>query len=423
MRSCPNPTRPLLLVLLFALAIPCIPLHGQETVSVRVRFGLLDTEETRWDGSVSVSDGELLRISDWHPRPENAVSADGTWRLATHKGVNYNWRAYENLPDRPVRTYYWTPGVVLDLRAGPASRVRVKTAQGDFTFSVEEMHLAQPRQYLGGAAVVERVPTVEKLTTDAYEDDFAAILGGSEGAVRAAWVAYRDGANEILTRTHNGTSWSAPETVTETPGDIHMVKMGRAGDGSVWYVWSGQADGNFDIYARSLADGAWGSTVRLTDAPQPDVFPNLATATDGSLWLVWQGFRNGQSDIFARRYNGTEWGSALMVSASEANDWEPVVAAGREGEIHIAWDSYASGNYDVLMKTWDGERWAASAEPIADTPLYEAHVALAVDEQNRLWAAWNESGLNWGKDTGFLLPVEGTLLYEQGFSKFRSQSN
>ena len=412
MRSSPNLARPLLLVLLFALAIPCIPLQGQETVSVRVRFGLLDTKETRWDGSVSVSDGELLRISDWHPRPENAVNADGTWRLATHKGVNYNWRAYENLPDRPVRIYYWTPGVVLDLRAGPASKVRVKTAQGDFTFAVEEMHLAQPRQYLGGAAVVERVPTVEKLSTDAFEDDFAAILGGPEGKVRAAWVAYREGANEILTRAHDGASWSAPETVTETPGDIHMVKMGRAGDGSVWYVWSGQADGNFDIYARSLADGAWGSTVRLTEAPQPDVFPNLATATDGSLWLVWQGFRNGQSDIFARRYNGAEWGSPLMVSASGANDWEPVVVAGREGEIHIAWDSYDSGNYDVLMKTWDGERWAASVEPIADTPLYEAHVSLAVDERNRLWAAWNESGLNWGKDTGFLLPVEGTLLYE-----------
>ncbi len=127
---------------------------------------------------------------------------------------------------------------------------------------------------------------------------------------------------------------------------------------------------------------------------------------------MWQGFRDGQSDIFARRHNGERWGPEQRVSTSSANDWEPVVAAGREGEVHIAWDSYAAGNYDVVLRTWDGERWAGGVSPIAGTPLYEAHVALAVDARNRLWAAWNESGLNWGKDTGFLLPVEGTLLYE-----------
>ena len=412
MRCRTIPARTFSLLSLCSLAVPCIPLPGQETVSVRVRFGLLDTTETRWDGSASVSDGNLLRISDWHPRPENDVAPDGTWKLSTHKGVNYNWRAYENLPDRPVMRYYWTPGVVLDLRAAPGARVRIETVQGDFAFSVGDARLGNPLEFLDGAAVVERVPTVEKLTTDSHEDDFPTILGGSAEDVRAAWVAYRDGANEILTRTYKGGAWSAPETVTEAPGDTHMVKMGRAGDGSVWFVWSHQADSNFDLYARSLVGGAWSSTIRLSDAPQPDVFPNLATAADGSLWLVWQGFRGGQSDVFARRYDGEEWGAAQQVSTSDANDWEPVVAAGRNGEIHIAWDSYSAGNYDVLLRTWDGERWSAGVEPIASTPLYEAHVSLAVDAQNRLWAAWNESGLNWGKDTGFLLPVEGTLLYE-----------
>ena len=401
-----------LAALLCALALSSMPLSAQDIVSVRVRFGLLDTSETRWDGSVSVSDGELVRIADWHPRPENHVDPSGTWKLSTHKGVNYNWRPYENLPDRPVMPYYWTPGVILDLRSGPGAKVRIQTAQGEFAFSVGDAMLGKALEFLNGAAVVERVATVEKLSNEAYEDDYAAILGGAGEDVRVAWVAYRDGANEILTRNGTGDGWGLPETVTETPGDIHLVKMGRAGDGSVWFVWSQQQDGNFDLYGRSLQGGEWSSTTRLTDAPQPDVFPNLATASNGSLWLVWQGFRDGQSDIFARRYDGEGWGQALRVSPSDANDWEPVVAAGRDGEIYIAWDSYDAGNYDVMLRTWDGERWSAGAEPIADTPLYEAHVSLAVDGQNRLWAAWNESGLNWGKDTGFLLPVEGTLLYE-----------
>ena len=408
-----RPVRSLVLVPLCLAGMAAGQLRAQETVSVLVRFGLLDSAETRWDGSVSVSAGELLRVADWHPRAENAVDPAGTWRFSTHKGVNYNWRAYENLPDRPVEIYYWTPGVVLDLRAAPGANVSITTAQGDFSFRLSDARLGESLEFLDGAAVVERVPTVEKLSTGEYEDDFVAVLDGSGGRVRTAWVAYRDGANEILTRAHDGTSWEPAETVTEEPGDIHMVKMGRSSDGTVWFVWAQQVDGNFDLYGRSLQEGSWGSTTRLTHAPQPDILPELARSSDGSLWLAWQGFRDGQSDILAKRHDGDGWGAEQVVSRSSANDWEPVVAAGRDGEIYIAWDSYDAGNYDILLRTWDGERWTADGPAlIAATPLYEAHVSLAVDAQNRLWAAWNESGLNWGKDTGFLLPVEGTLLYE-----------
>ena len=194
-----SPVRSLVLVPLCLAVMAVGPLQAQETTSILVRFGLLDTAETRWDGSVSVSAGELLGASDWHPRPENSVDSAGTWQFSTHKGVNYNWRAYENLPDRPVEIYYWTPGVVLDLRAAAGAQVSILTAQGDFVFPLADARLGESLEFLDGAAVVERVPTVEKLSTGAYEDDFVAVLDGSEGRVRTAWVAYRDGANEILT--------------------------------------------------------------------------------------------------------------------------------------------------------------------------------------------------------------------------------
>ena len=400
------------LAFVLALLLLAVPLLAQETVSVRVRFGILDVVETKWDGSASVSGGELLKASDWHPRPEDSVDPAGSWRFSTHKGVNYNWRAYENIPDRHVEPYLWTPGVILDVKGAAGAEVRISTRQGDFAFPLDDVRLGEPLEFLGGSAVVDLVPTVEKLTGREAEDDYPAVLGGADGSARTAWVAFRDGADVVLTRDFREGAWGPVETVTESPGDIHMVQVGRAGDGSVWFVWAEQRDDNFDLYGRSLNEAEWGSTVRLTEAPQPDILPNMATTTGGDIWLVWQGFREGQSDIFAKRYVGGQWVPAQLVSNSEANDWEPVVAAGRDNEIHIAWDSYDSGNYDVLMRTWDGERWAASPVPIADTPLYEAHVSLAVDGQNRLWAAWNESGLNWGKDTGFLLPVEGTLLYE-----------
>ena len=88
-----------------------------------------------------------------------------------------------------------------------------------------------------------------------------------------------------------------------------------------------------------------------------------------------------------------------------------MIAAGADGYVHVAWDAYDKGNYDVLLRSWNGSAWDAN-QPIADTSLYEAHPSIVVDAQNRLWASWNESGLNWGKDSGYWLPVEGTPLYE-----------
>ncbi len=81
----------------------------------------------------------------------------------------------------------------------------METAQGHFAFAVRDARLAEPMEFLGGAGVVERVPTVETLTTDAFEDDFAAILGASACEVRVAWVAYGDAAN---------VAWSSPIWVT-----------------------------------------------------------------------------------------------------------------------------------------------------------------------------------------------------------------
>lgn len=401
--------------LLFAfLAVPLMAapeLSADDIASFRVRFGLNDTAQTVWDGSVSVSSGELVQLRDWHPRPENEIVAPDGWKLSTHKGVNYRVANYLHPPNTGVQEYYWTPGVVVDVRGADGARVRIETAQGSFEFRSREVPLGEPRQFLDGSAVVERVPPAEKLTGDEYEDDFVAILGGNSGEVWVAWVAYKDGANHILARRYDGETWGDVQRISDGPSDAYLVKLGRDKTGAPWFVWSNQVDGNFDLYGRSLKSGSLTPVLRLTETPGPDAFHNLASDSAGNLWLVWQSFRAGANDIYARRYDGESWSAEERVSNSPANDWEPVIAAGLNGEVHIAWDTYDKGDYDVLLRTWDGSGWSA-VRAIAATKLYEAHVSLAVDASNRLWAAYNESGMNWGKDTGFLPNVQGTRLYD-----------
>ena len=217
-----------------------------------------------------------------------------------------------------------------------------------------------------------------------------------------------------MARRFDGSTWQAAVTVNEEPGDRLMPKIARDGNGRPWVVWSEQVDGNFDLYGRHLEDadaGDWSATERLTSAPQADIEHELVADSSGNLWLVWQGFRDGRSDILARRHDGSRWSAAETVSTSPANDWTPAVAACGNGSVYVAWDTYDEGNYDVLLRRFSGGRWGDIA-PVAETPKFEAHVAIACDAQDRLWAAWNESGFQWGKDSGFEIYKEATRIYE-----------
>jgi len=49
---------------------------------------------------------------------------------------------------------------------------------------------------------------------------------------------------------------------------------------------------------------------------------------------------------------------------------------------------------------------------VANTTYFEAHPTCVIDNQKRVWLAWDESGTDWGKDTGFLVETAGTQLYE-----------
>ncbi len=385
-------------------------LAGDDVVSLLVRLGVNDAAARDWDGSVEVSGGELLGVRDWRPRPDNEV-AGNTWKLASYQGPNYRHRPWSETHNVGPVEYVRSPGLVVDVRGNGGSRLMFATANGEFDVRLADVAVGRRLRFLGGDVTVERVPGVERLTSDDYQNDYATVLGSDGDEVWAAWIGYRDDASEVLARRFDGQKWGEAQSLSEQPGDHYMVKMGRDGKGRPWVVYSAQVDGNWDLYARVLDGDAWSAAERLTEAPQPDVFHNLATDAEGNLWLVWQGFRDGAADIFARRYDGSGWSEAEQVSSSPANDWAPVIAADSKGGVYVGWDSYGAGNYDVLVRRWADGEWGEEMA-VAATPKYEAHLSLAVDPQDRVWAAWNESGVNWGKDTGWVLNREGTRLYQ-----------
>ncbi|MGH9660172.1 MAG: hypothetical protein ACRD96_16605, partial [Bryobacteraceae bacterium] len=383
------------------------PAPGDAVVSFRVRLGVGDSEPSAWDGTVKAINGEVLALRNWHPRPGDRIDGASGWSLATRKGINFARRPWEEDVPLGETPYLNIPGLIVDLKTTASTSVQFETRHGSFVVTPRLVETGKPLRVLGGRVVIDRVPTAQSLSTRDYHDDFATMLSGKDGEVWVAWVAYRDKGQEVFARRFDGAAWTPLRKITEKPGDVFLVKMGRDKQGRPWIVWSQQSDGNWDLYGRPLD----GPVERLTDDAQPDLYHNLATDSAGNLWLAWQGFRGGKSDIFARRYDGKSWSAAEKISTSPANDWEPAIAADGAGRVHIAWDTYDRGNYDVAMRSWAGGKWTAIA-PVAATPRFEAHASLACDPKGRVWAVWSETGFQWGKDSGFLIKKEATRLYQ-----------
>jgi len=384
-------------------------------VSLRVRFGVLDAEPRSWAGRLDARNAHVVRLRNWRARPGDAIEGDSAWKLGTWQGPNFRYPATKPQLVTAQPVFIFQPGLILDVRTTPGGEIRFETEQGDFAVRLADVPPAGTLALLDGNVLVDRAATAERVTGDRTQNGAPSIVKGAGGELWAAWVAYSEGewSNQVLARRFDGAAWGEPFAISPASGDVHTVQLGRDGNGDLWAVWSDQIDGNRDLYARRFDGDGWTGVERLTRNPQPDAHHRLALDSEGSLWLVWQGFRDGQADVFARRFDGTRWSAAERVSSSKANDWSPAIAADRDGATYVAWDTYDQGNYDVVFRKYDASKGSWSElKPIADSAKFEAHVSLACDSKNRLWAAWNESGTEWGKDNGYGLEQEGTRLYQ-----------
>lgn len=380
------------------------------TISLLVEFGLHDNDERPWDGSISVTGGEILDLRNWHPVAGDRVRGDA-WSLRTRREPNFDLDESGNPPKRLPSPFLLRPGVIVDVKPVAGSVFRLRTVNGEFEVPYSELRDRGSVTRLNGDVEVKFAPTAQKLSIEGFQCDFPTVLANSLDDIWMAWVGYRNHANQVFARHLRNGSWTTPAELSDGPTDAFLVKLGKDKQGHIWTVWSAQVNGNFDLYGRSFDGKTWSNSQRLTDSPQPDIYQNLATDSLGNLWLVWQGFRSGQSDIFIRRFDGRQWSDEERISTSSANDWEPVIAADSKGAVYIAWDTYDTGSYNVVMRRYSNGVWSPLI-PVARSPQFEAHASIACDHEDRLWLAWSQGGPQWGKDTGFFVKEGGTPLYQ-----------
>ena len=404
--------RTLFLLLIAAMILPAA--DSAPRVTFLVRLGEHASGPDRWDGSAKIDNGRLVSAEPWHFSAGDAITPSGSWKTValTDAIAPYADAHYTEIRggEKPPVLYHAT-GVYLTFETQQGSRIAIETAQGNFSFSPSEVS-DDATTFLGGRATVARIPTAEKLSAPEFEDDEPSAAALPNGDVAVAWVAYRNLADRILLRTRSSGVWSPAEEVTPKPADVFRCALVATSGSDLRIFWS-QRDGEvWNIWTRARHAGKWQSAERLTQTGTNN-FLRAAAGPDGSVYVAWQSFRGGQSDIYLRAFSAGVWKPEIRVSESAANDWEPAIAAAPDGSVYVVWDTYDKGNYDICFRAFRNGA-LQPVERITTSPRFQAHAAVTVDAQNRPWLAWDESGVNWAKDQGFLLPTPlATPIHQQ----------
>ena len=438
------------IALLLGLSLLGAAVNADEA-GFRLRFGLNDKTPTNWDGSVTVSPGQVVAISGWRFTSADSTDGTNTWQAATRPAVgprraNNPRRAAQNArPNAPIADN----GVLLSLTGvTEESVVQVKTLQGDFTFKIAEAPYGKILNELGEAVEVERTASAVTLTDAKTDDDYPSAAVAADGTVFAAYTSFtpgldRDsrakrwetapadlsfltkapGGDQLWLRAVDGPRAGAAIAVTATGRDIYKSTVAVDGSGTVWIFWSENTSykpypdnplPNFDIWARSFKDGQLGAPQQISTSPENDIWPVATTDAKGRVWVAWQGARNQVFRIFERHQDGGGWSAERQVSTQTRNSWAPAIAAASGkigGRVAIGWDTYEKGDYDVWLREFDANAQPADARPVANTPDYEARPALTYNSDGSLWIAYELSGESWGKDFGGLVQDKGIPLY------------
>ena len=384
---------------------------------LRISLGLKDREPTDWDGRIEVSQGEVVDVV---VQPVRAGKAErNSWKAKSQPPKKLPQKSVHD----PKQAKLERPVVLATLDASQAAKVSVVTNQGTFSFALGDLKQGTPQTLLDGQARVELLPLTVRLTSRPGDEDLPAAAQDADGNVWVAYMAYTHAGPLDIEAIHNerkfdtllseghgdqvrllkfdGNQWSQPLEVTLEQLDVWRPAVAVDGQGAVWVVWSQKVDDNWDLYARSFdADRLSKSTIRLTTAPGADINAVAVTdPTDGKVYVAWQGWRDGSFDILLTSLDGHGAAPEKKLSAAAANQWCPAAAFDSTGKLHVAFDTYETGNYDVKLVS-DAASKTPRTIDVAASPRYEARPSIAVDSGDRVWIAYEEAGVQWGKDSG-----------------------
>ena len=198
-------------------------------------------------------------------------------------------------------------------------------------------------------------------------------------------------------RFFNGNSWSKPKSLISE--NTHLFKPELAADskGRVWIVWGQLDNDTWNLYAKMWNGSKWKSTKRITKGNSPNSDHYLTVDKSDRLWVVWQRHVDGRLDIAMKYYNPLKnnWSDTIEVTKSYENDRQPSMAVDGSGNVYIAWECYRDARHQILLKKYANGKFEKEIL-LRSSKWRVSHTDVIVDNQNRVWVAWDEAGSTWG---------------------------
>ena len=382
----------------------------EDTVTFLITFGYLRDGEKDYSGSISATGGTIRNIEGWRFTQGDAIDGSSAWKLHI-KRANF-----ENQPDQPnaisgggmVGRNIVTAGIFVTADASAAS-IAVQTPHGSFNIPMRDLQYGNLLPFLEGDVLVQRAPASHRLSPKNQEEhDFPSIAVTRNGVVWTAWQAYQDRGDNVYAKRATDAE---PMKLTGQKGDIYRTSVAEDSAGHIHVVWSERNDIDWNLRERVYNGTAWSAARNISStATTPNMFHKLVpSANNGPLRLVWVGYDGGLSYLYLSSFDGSSWSQPQKMS--EASVWAPDATTGKNGNLYLAWDSYRDGNYDIFFRQVRPDGTPEAIEQVTRSPRFEAHPSVAVDGQDRVWLAWDESGANWGKDWTHEDIYRSTTLY------------
>lgn len=372
--------------------------------ALNLEFGVKDFEPATWDGSVSVDKGEIVELRGFRFKEEDSIGPNNSWKAQTIDWVPPTGGMHPHELPFPHATFVRIVGVTVYYRAPEDAVFTVKTVNGDFFFELADVPESNSMHILSTRVEVRRVPTVEAVTTDQFEDDYSTLAVSSDGTVSLGWIGYKNENDQVFVRERAGVSWGSITAIPGASGDLQGLAAAYDAGGTLHLVWSSRSGGDWRLMHAQRTGGSWTAPRAIVSVAGNNLFPAMEADRQGTLHLAWQSAREGYSGIYYKSFDGRRWSEEVPLSdpGAAANEWYPDIAADPRGVAWVVWDSYESGSYDIRLRPVREGR-AGDLMRVTDTPRYHGNASVAVDARGRVWVAYDESEANWGKDTGFLL--------------------
>lgn len=381
--------RPIAVLVIALLALFNRPVSGQESTTVLLTFDEAKIgPRVVCDGQFELRGGGQLALRPWCNDGKDSFQ-NATYAIAT----GHDAKTAEATKLRAVYRSSIPRGMILEIDS-PASATLVATTElGDFLVTLDELKKMPIVPVLDGKARLQRIPNVSALTGDQGEEEYPSVAVLPDGRVAVAYVAWDGEEDAVMLRIGNDVRELARSKI-----GLMDPRVAVDGNGNLWTVWTACDGRRWSLWAHD------GSKARqITDHPMNDFWPRLAKDREGRLWLAWQRVADDKHfEVMLGRLTSQGIESPVNVSEHEADDWEPALCTTPDGRVVVAWDTYRNGSYDIYLRQYTvsaaGElEPTGPAAPVAATARREAHATLATDSQSRVWIAWDESVVNWGK--------------------------